>query len=119
MTTNRDDNGIFARRLLAARKRALKYLVRALEGQARQLAIQARGGAARARGRPRRKPLNPVTQLKREIMPVIEQLVELAAGDGAPLLPQQPGKPGRNEPKNGAAVRRRRRSASEGSGSAI
>jgi hypothetical protein len=118
MTTNRDDNKIFARRLLAARKRALKYLVCALEGQARQLAIQARGGGARARGRPRRVPANPVTQLKREIMPVIEQLVALAAGDEAPLL-LKPGNPGKIEPKNGAAARRRRRSASEGSGSAI
>jgi hypothetical protein len=116
MTDNRDDNDIFTRRLLAARKRTLRHLMCALERQAQQQAIQARQRAENARGGRRPKPFNPVTQLRREIMPVITQLVELAAGDGPPLLPQQPGK---KTAKKGAAAGRRRRSASEESGSAI
>jgi hypothetical protein len=116
MTANQHDNEGFARRLLATRKRTLRLLMRAVERQALRLVIQARHDTVRARGRRQPKSSNPVTQLRREIMPVITQLVELAAGDGPPLLPQQPGK---KTAKKGAAAGRRRRSASEESGSAI
>jgi hypothetical protein len=116
MTANQHDNEGFARRLLAVRKRTLRFLMRAVERQALRLVIQARHDTAGARGRRKPKFSNPVTQLRREIMPVITQLVELAAGDGAPLLPQQSEK---KTAKNGAAGPRRRRSASERSGPAI
>jgi len=86
MTANRN-NEAFARRLLAARKRALKHLVHALERQALRLAIQARQDTGRARDRGQPKPSNPVTQLRREIIPLVAQLTELAAGGS---LPQQP-----------------------------
>ncbi len=112
MTDKSDDSEVFARHLLAARKRALRYLMRALERQALQLAIQARRGVGKARSRKRPKPFNAVTQLRREVMPLVAQLAELAAG-GTPM-PQQP-----PPSKNGAAARSRRRSAREGSGPAI
>jgi len=44
MTTTHDDSEVFARHVLAARKRTLRHLLRALEGQALQLAIAARQG---------------------------------------------------------------------------
>jgi hypothetical protein len=94
MPADHDDNEAFARRLRAARKRALKHLVHALERQALQLAIDARRGTGRARSRLRPKPINPVSQLRREIMPLIAQLAELAAGGPLPP-PQQPGRPQR------------------------
>jgi hypothetical protein len=90
-----DDNQVFSRRLLATRRRTLRHLMRALERQAREMAIRARQENERVRGRRQPAPVNPVTQMKREVMPLIAQLAELAAGDGVPLPTQQPGRPQR------------------------
>ena len=106
MTTKPDKNEIFRRRLLAARKRTLRYLVLAMEGQARQMAVQAWQGVRRGRGRRQAVPFNPVTQLKREIMPLITQLAELAAGGALPL--ERPAKKSGRYPSRPNARRRRR-----------
>jgi hypothetical protein len=102
MPADRDRNQAFARRLLAARKRALRHLMRALERQALQLAIEARQAGARARRSRRLPPFNPVTQLKREIMPLVAQLAELAAGAALPPQPQQYGPPQRRRSRRKA-----------------
>ena len=94
MTARHDDHEVFRRRMLAARKRTLLHFMHALERQALQMAIRARQGAARGSGRRQAVPFNPVTQLKRQIMPLIAQLAELAAGGTLPP-PQQPGRPQR------------------------
>jgi hypothetical protein len=70
----------------------------AMERQALRLAILARQGAARGRGRTQAAPFNPVTQLRREIMPLVTQLAELAAGGALPP-PQQPRKSKRRPPR--------------------
>ncbi len=98
MTASHDDDEIFRRRMLAARKRTLHHLMHAMERQALRLAILARQGAARGRGRRQAAPFNPVTQLRREIMPLIAQLAELAAGGALPP-PQQPKKSERRPPR--------------------
>ena len=102
MTANRDKNETFKRSLLAARKRTLLHLVRAMERHALQLAILARQGGRRAGGPRRAAPFNPVTQLRREIMPLITQLAELAAG--GPLPPPQPPKKSERRPRRPKAV---------------
>ena len=103
MTTKPDKQEIFRRRLLAARKRTLRYLISAMERQALQMAIRARRGAARRLGRRQGAPFNPVTQLKREIMPLMAQLAELAAG--GPLPPEQPPKKSGRRPSRPKARR--------------
>jgi hypothetical protein len=94
MPADHDDNQVFSRRLLAIRKRTLRHLMRALERQSRQMAIRARRDSERVRSRRQPAPFNPVTQMKREIMPLIAQLAERAAGGPLPP-PQQPGRPQR------------------------
>jgi hypothetical protein len=106
MTTTRDDNEIFARRLLAARRRALKHLVRALERQAQQLAIRARRDGERTRRHAQPAPVNPVAQMKREVMPLIAQLAELAAGGEPPPQRAEGPRPAPPTPK-GRGPRRR------------
>lgn len=98
MTAQHDKNEIFKRSLLAARKRTLLHLVRAMERQALQLAILARQGTRRVGGRRPAAPFNPITQLRREIMPLIVQLAELAAGGPLPP-PPQPKKSKRRGPR--------------------
>ena len=103
MTARHDDHEVFRRRMLAARKRTLLHFMHALERQALQMAIRARRRTTRGRGREQAAPFNPVTQLKRQIMPLMAQLAELAAGGALPP-PQQP-KKSKRRPKRLKAER--------------
>jgi hypothetical protein len=76
----------FKRLLLNKRKRTLLHLMRMLEAKAASMAGQAARPRRRRRGpQTQPKPFNPVTELRRELWPMIEELVRLAGTDTKPV----------------------------------
>jgi hypothetical protein len=77
----------FKRWLFNKRKRTLLHLMRMLEAKAATMAHQATRPRRRRRG-PQAQPkaLNPVAELRKELMPMIEELMRAAGGNDADAI---------------------------------
>jgi hypothetical protein len=96
MANSDDEVQAFNRWCAKMSKRTTRHLLRAMEARA---ATMARNAIRRRRGRrglqgQRQPPANPITELRKELMPMIKELAELAGG-GDIASARKPRPPGR------------------------